>query len=251
MNGTGTAPPPAPPAALAVVIGRAGSRGLPGKNARPVAGRPMVAWSVAHARACAELDAVVVSTDGAEIAAAARDAGAAVIERPAALAGDGSPVVAAVRHAVTAIEDGAAAPAIGPGPLAADAIVVVLYANVPVRPAGLAGRAVRTLRETGADSVQSYAAVGKHHPAWMVRLAGDGRVEPLVDPAPDRRQDLEPLHLPDGGVLAVRRGLLDRGPHPHAFLGEDRRGIVTPPGGVVDVDDARDLAVAEAALRRG
>ena len=41
-----------PSAALAVIIGRAGSRGLPGKNARIVAGRPMVAWSVAHAAAC-------------------------------------------------------------------------------------------------------------------------------------------------------------------------------------------------------
>ena len=77
-----------PSAALAVIIGRAGSRGLPGKNARIVAGRPMVAWSVAHAAACPEIGSVVVSTDGPEIAAAAREAGAAVLMRPARLAGD-------------------------------------------------------------------------------------------------------------------------------------------------------------------
>ena len=249
--GAGPASAPAPPPALAIVIGRAGSRGLPGKNARPVAGRPMVAWTVDHARACPELSAVVVSTDGADIAHAARAAGALLVDRPPGLAGDESPVVDAVRHAVAAVEAGAAAPDLPAGPLAPDAVVVILYANVPVRPPGLAGLAVRTLAETGADSVQSYAPVGKHHPAWMVRLEAGGRVAPLVDPAPDRRQDLEPLHLPDGGVLAVRRGLLDRGPHPHAFLGADRRGIVTPAGAVVDVDDAADLAVAEAALRTG
>ena len=87
-----------------------------------------------------------------------------------------------------------------------------------------------------------YTMVGKS-------LDADGRVEPLDPSAPDRRQDLEPLRLPDGGVIAVRRELLERGPHPHAFLGRDRRGIVTAPGDVVDVDDAADLAVADARLR--
>lgn len=237
-----------PSAALAVIIGRAGSRGLPGKNARIVAGRPMVAWSVAHAAACPEIGSVVVSTDGPEIAAAAREAGAAVLMRPARLAGDHTSVIETVRHAVAAIEDGAV-PEIPAGPRPAGTPIVILYANVPVRPRGLAGRAVRMLLDTGADSVQSYADVGKHHPAWMVRLDADGRVAPLDPAAPDRRQDLEPLRLPDGGVIAVRRELLDHGPHPHAFLGRDRRGIVTAPGDVVDVDDAADLAVADARLR--
>ncbi len=237
-----------PSTAMAVIIGRAGSRGLPGKNARIVAGRPMVAWSVAHALDTPEIPWVVVSTDGPEIAAAAREAGAAVLMRPAALADDHAPVVATVRHAVAAIEAGEV-PEIPAGVRSAGTPIVILYANVPVRPAGLAGEAVRMLRETGSDSVQSYADVGKHHPAWMVRLDADGRVESLDPSAPDRRQDLEPLRLPDGGVIAVRRELLERGPHPHAFLGRDRRGIVTAPGDVVDVDDAADLAVADARLR--
>jgi N-acylneuraminate cytidylyltransferase len=236
------------PAAVAVIIGRAGSRGLPGKNGRVVAGRPMIAWSVAHALACPEIGSVLVSTDGAHIAAAAREAGAAVVMRPADIAGDHAPVIAAVRHAMHAIEAGEV-PEIPAGPRPGDTPVVILYANVPVRPAGLAGQAVRMLRESGADSVQSYADVGKHHPAWMVRIDAAGRVAPLDPAAPDRRQDLEPLRLPDGGVIAVRRDLLEAGPHPHAFLGRDRRGIVTAPGDVVDVDDAADLAVAEARLR--
>lgn len=222
--------------AIAIILARAGSRGLPGKNARIVAGRPMVAWSIDDARAAASVQRVLVTTDCPTVAEAARDAGVEVIERPAALATDTAPVCAALRHAVGAAGD-------------APPIVVALYANVPVRPAGLVERAVRALRG-GGDSVQSYGAVGKHHPWWMVRLDAAGRVEPLRPDAPDRRQLLPPVFLPDGGVIAVRRDVLGAAPEdpPHAFLGADRRGIATAPGSVVDVDEALDLAVAEAAL---
>ena len=65
-----------------------------------------------------------------------------------------------------------------------------------------------------------------------------------------RRQELPPLFMPDGGVIAVRReSLFDvREGEPHAFFGRDRRGIETAEGEVVDVDTAVDLAVAEAIL---
>ena len=128
---------------------------------------------------------------------------------------------------------------------------MILYANVPVRPAGLVDRAVALLETSGADSVQSYCRVGKTHPFWMSRLDRDGRVAPYVENRIYRRQELPPLHLPDGGVIAVRRAsLFDVRPgEPHAFLGRDRRGIETGEGEVVDVDGPVDLAVAEAILR--
>ena len=58
--------------------------------------------------------------------------------------------------------------------------------------------------------------------------------------------------IPDGGVIAVRRAsLFTTDPeNPHAFLGDDRRGIETNPGEVVDVDDENDFALAEAILQR-
>jgi len=67
---------------LAVVIGRAGSKGLPRKNALPVAGIPMIARTVRFARASGRIDRTIVSTDGAEIAAIARDEGVDVFLRP-------------------------------------------------------------------------------------------------------------------------------------------------------------------------
>ncbi len=229
-------------AALAVVIGRAGSRGLPGKNTRMLAGRPMICHTIEDARAAVTIDSVVVSTDGDAIAAAAEAMSVPVVRRPAALAGDTATVGAAVRHAVAECDPGGR-----------ERVIVILYANVPVRPRGLIDRAVSLLLDTGADSVQSYAAVGKHHPYWMVSLDADHAVTPFCESPIDRRQDLPRLLIPDGGVIAVTRAsLMAAGEHdpPHAFLGADRRGIRTAPGEVLDVDTAHDLAVAEALLER-
>jgi N-acylneuraminate cytidylyltransferase len=222
---------------LAVVIGRAGSKGLPRKNALPVAGVPMIARSVRFALASREIDRVIVSTDGDEIARIARDEGVEVFLRPEGVSNDQATVDSAVRHAVSACGSQAG-------------VVVILYGNVPVRPADLADRAVRHLRDTGADSVQSYYRVGKTHPYWMSRLDGDGRVSQFIENRIYRRQELPPLFMPDGGVIAVRReSLFDvREGEPHAFFGTDRRGIETREGDVVDVDSALDLAVAEAIL---
>lgn len=226
---------------LAVVIGRAGSRGLPGKNALPLAGRPMICHTIEHARAAATVSRIVVSTDGDAIAAAAESMDVPVVRRPPELATDTATVAAAVRHAVS-VHD----------PAGAAGVIVILYANVPVRPAGLIDRAVGMLAATGADSVQSYCVVGKHHPHWMVTLDGDDRVTPLRGEAADRRQDLPRLLIPDGGVIAVTAASLvaAAGDHPHAFLGADRRGVETAPGEVVDVDTPHDLAVAEMLLER-
>ena len=223
---------------LAVIIGRAGSKGLPGKNARILAGRPMICHTIEDALESRLVDQIVVSTDGESIANAARAMGVQVIDRPAELATDSAPVDAAVRHASESID-------------APHDTVVVLYANVPVRPSGLIDEAVEMLRTTGADSIQSYSDVGKHHPYWMVELDAEGRVSPHVPNRIDRRQDLPRLLLPDGGVIAVtRKSLFHIEPgNPHAFLGRDRRGLEVLAGTVVDVDTADDLAVAAALLQ--
>lgn len=222
---------------LAVVIGRAGSKGLPGKNARMLAGQPMVCHTIAHALAAGTVGRTIVSTDGAAIAEAARAMGVEVVLRPQDLADDHATVDSAVRHAVLACESRAA-------------IVVILYANVPVRPEGLIDRAVTTLRTSGADSVQSYARPGKCHPYWMVTMSDSGQVRPWQPNAIYRRQDLPACYIPDGGVIAVRRESLFTvvDGEPHAFLGADRRGIENPEGAVIDVDTALDCAVAEAML---
>ena len=90
---------------LCVIGARGGSRGLPGKNVRPLLGKPMIAWSIEQALATPEVDRVVVSTDSDEIAAVARAAGAEMpFTRPAALAGDAAGKFAVWQHALAACE---------------------------------------------------------------------------------------------------------------------------------------------------
>jgi CMP-N,N'-diacetyllegionaminic acid synthase len=219
---------------LAVIIGRAGSKGLPGKNARLLAGRPMICHTIEDALAAETVDRVIVSTDGDAIAEAAESMDVQVVRRPAALASDTATVDSAVRHAVEAIDSSAK-------------IIVILYANVPLRPNDLVDRAVRELIATAADSVQSYSAVGKHHPFWMVTLDGEHRVKQHVTNTVYRRQDLPKLFLPNGGVIAVTRQSLFTvvEGQPHAFLGNDRRGITSLEGSVIDIDTITDFGMAE------
>ena len=226
--------------AIAVILARAGSKGLPQKNQLPVFGKPCLSWTVEHALDSPSLDRVLLSTDGNEMAEIGRKLGAEVITRPYEFAHDLAAVDAATRHAVTSI-------------IGHHDAVVILYGNVPVRPIDLTERALTKLRETGCDSVQSVCPTGKHHPYWTKSLSGDAgdQMQPFHDNTVHRRQDLPPLYQLDGGVIAVtRENLFNVTPgNPHAFLGQDRRAITTQPGQVIDIDEPVDLMVAEATLK--
>lgn len=229
--------------ALAIILARAGSKGVPGKNIAPLAGKPCIAWTIEHALATPGVARVLVSSDDPAALASAQEHGCEAIERPAHLASDTARIDDAARHALDAA--GHAGP------------VAILYANVPVRPADLTQRALALLADARCHSVQSYAPVGKHHPWWTCRLAGDGTTKPwegdTLNHGVYRRQDLPPAFIPDGGVIAVTpealRLELGAPDGPHAFFGLDRRGITSPEGSVVDIDDPVDLVVAEAMLR--
>ena len=109
------------------------------------------------------------------------------------------------------------------------------------------------LIETGADSVQSVFPVGKMHPLWMRQLGGEtGDVLQMYQPnRVYRRQDLPPLYMLNGGVIALRwQSLFTVDPsEPHAFLGSDRRAIVTATHEVIDIDSEMDLQMAEALVQ--
>jgi CMP-N,N'-diacetyllegionaminic acid synthase len=130
---------------LAVVPARAGSKRLPEKNLRPLAGKPLLCWTLAHVRACATPMRVAVSTYDARTAELALAEGAEVPAlRPAELASDEAPTEPALAHAVATLSG-------------ADEIrhVVVLPPTSPVRDAGSIDAAVALYERTGADSLVS------------------------------------------------------------------------------------------------
>jgi len=229
--------------ALGIILARAGSKGLPHKCIRPLLGRPLIEYTFEHALAATSLDDVVLTTDSQPARELAERCGIRTIERPAILATDTATVDAAARHAVETWEADSGRRA---------DIVVLLYANVPVRPPTLIDRAVELLARSGADSVRSVAPVGKHHPDWLHRLDGD-RMSQFRPNSIYRRQDLEPLYYHDGAVVAVRRrALFDALLTPddkQAFLGRDRRAIVLRPDEAVDIDEPLDLLLAKAILQ--
>ena len=228
---------------LAIIPARAGSRGVPEKNIRPLAGKPVIEYSIQAALAAGRVDRVAVSTDEERIRPiCARYPQVVYLERPAEMASDTARIDDALRHAVRQMRK---RHDYHPN------TVALLYANVPVRGAGVIDRAIAKLEETGADSVQSFSPVGKFHPYWLYRLEGD-RAAKFIDNQIYRRQELPPVYAVDGAVAVVRTEVLlaaEGSPDPHAFWGRDRRGIIQDPGETVDIDTLRDFFLAEAMLK--
>ncbi len=227
--------------ALGIILARAGSKGLPDKCMRLVLGRPMLEYTIDHARGARRLTAALLSTDSPAAAALAKRRRLFTVERPPELASDVAPVDAAARHALDIWER--------LHNVRVDA-AVLLFGNIPVRAAGAIDAALTLLESSGADSVRSVAPVGKHHPDWTYRLDGD-RMRQYRPNTIHRRQELEPLYGLDGAIFAVRReALLSASPDdPQSFLGRDRRALVQRAEDSVDVDEIADLYQAEAVLR--
>ena len=216
---------------LGLIPARGGSKSVPRKNVRELAGKPVLAWTVEAALECPLLDRVVVSTDDEEIAEVARRHGAeAPFLRPAELARDDTPDLPVYRHALEAL---------GEGPDA----VAWLRPTVPLRTADDVTAAIRLLEGTGADCVRSVCAA-EHSPYWMGRVEGD-RFLPLLEEVFDRRQLLPEIYRLNGAVDVVRCASVG-----DVLFGGDVRAYVMPPERSVDIDGELDFLIAEALLRQ-
>ena len=227
---------------LAIVAARAGSKGVPSKNVRELAGKAVVADTIEAALGAGLVDRVAVTSDDERVEAISRGYEVVWVERPRELGSDTARIDDVLRHCCGELEerDGYVAD-----------VVALLYANVPVRAEGIIDKAVRHLLETGADSVQTLTDVGKYHPYWLYKMEGD-RISKYVENKVFRRQELPAVYAIDSAVGVVRRSVLMAAAgsdDPHAFWGVDRRGIVQEGDETVDIDHLRDMYVAEAAMR--
>jgi YrbI family 3-deoxy-D-manno-octulosonate 8-phosphate phosphatase len=219
---------------VAIIPARGGSRGIPRKNLCPIAGKPLLVYTIEHAKAAAAVDRVIVSTDDAEIRAVAELHGAEVVWRPAEISGDSAPSEAALIHA---LDEMAARDGYRPE------LVVFLQATSPLRDANDVQQAIETLLEQGADSLFSACPVQgfiwRKDANVLSSLSYDYR-------ARRPRQSSPEDFIENGSIYVMRRALL---------LETRNRlsGRITmypmDPLNSFQIDDPADLMVIERLLR--
>jgi CMP-N,N'-diacetyllegionaminic acid synthase len=223
---------------LVVVPARGGSKGVPLKNLRPVAGTPLVARVGQLVQELDWVDRAVVSTDHAVIAKTARDAGLeAPFYRPEKLSGDRIGDLEVLTHALLACEedDGQRYD-----------VVVMLQPTSPLRRAEHVSQTLDALLDGDLDSVWTVSpSEVKAHPLKQLRFAS-GKLE-LWDPAGAAiiaRQQLEPVYHRNGVAYAVTRGcLLEQ----KTLLGK-RASAVIQDEPMISIDTLEDFAAVEAIL---
>jgi CMP-N,N'-diacetyllegionaminic acid synthase len=212
---------------------------VPRKNLAPVAGKPLIAYTIDAALQCEDLTRTMLSTDDPEIANAARTMGCDVpYLRPAELATDATPTVDVMLHALGWLEERE-----GFRPQ----FLVVLQPTSPLRTADDIACALAMLDEDAVDAVVG-VAVPSTHPQWAMTVAQDGYLSRYLpqESIPTRRQDLAPVYTPNGAVFAIRREALqsERTLYPRRTV-----AYVMPPERSLDIDSPWDLQVAELLIR--
>jgi pseudaminic acid cytidylyltransferase len=218
---------------VAVIPARGGSKRIPRKNIRPFAGKPIIAYSIAAARACGLFDRIIVSTDDEEIAGVARDCGAETpFRRPPELSDDRTGTDPVTAHALTWLSDR--------GQDAAFACCI--YATAPFVQAGDLRRGYEALVSSG-KSFAFAATTYDFSIQRAIRLLPGGGVEPFFPQWADcRSQDLPDAHHDAGQfywgrAAAFRSGL--------AMFAAHSIPILLPRHRVQDIDTPEDWARAE------
>lgn len=221
---------------LGIIPARGGSKGVPGKNIRLLAGKPLIVWTIEAAQAAQTISRLVVSTDDPAIAAVAAQAGAEVIDRPAELAGDTTPTEPVLFHALETL-----ASAEGYQP---DAIAL-LQCTSPLRGADVIDAGVRKLFDTGCDAVMTVTPIQHWYLAGTI---SDGDIfEPEYDyHKRPRSQDMPEKYRENGALYVTRRDAF------YTYrnrLGGQVRVIVMDPVRSIDIDTLQDFILAEEVLR--
>ena len=223
-----------PARTIAIIPARGGSKRIPGKNIRPLAGKPIIAYSIAAARESGLFEHVVVSTDSEEIADVARQHDAEVpFLRDKALADDFTPVSVATADALLRLDP------------AGDKFdsVAQLMPNCPLRTAGDVIESYRQFKETGARSQISVVRYGWLNPWWAMRRNERHELEPIFrEQMAARGQDLPELVCPTGAIWWAQAGALRR---EKTFHLQNRTGWEIPWQRGIDIDTFEDWTMAE------
>jgi len=223
---------------LGIVTARGGSKGVPRKNIRNLAGKPLLVWTAEAALKAKRLARVVLTTDDAEIADVGRRAGLEVpFMRPAELAQDSTPSLPVLQHVVTTLEANGDA---------FDA-VCLLQPTSPLRAPDTIDQCIALL-EPGVDSVVTILPVpAEHNPYWVFFQEPNGTLtQAMPGPLIARRQELPAAFHREGQVYVTRKTVLM---HHNSLYGTTIRGYPIAPKSSVNIDTAADWERAEKLLK--
>jgi CMP-N-acetylneuraminic acid synthetase len=226
---------------LGLIPARAGSKGVPRKNVRPLAGKPLIGYTLEAALLAGSLSRVLVSTDDDEVADLATATGVEVLRRDPAFAQDDTPMVAVIQHVLDQLRTNA-----GYDP----EITVLLQPTAPLRTAAHIEGALELMGRTGAKSVVSVAVVpAHHHPDWQFLLSPQGELIPFgggdLQDLITRRQSLDTTFTRNGAVYCFDT----RSFHESASLyPRPCFGYRMPPEASVNLDSEMDFQLAEVLL---
>lgn len=219
---------------LAIIPARGGSQGVPRKNIRILAGKPLIAYTIKAALESKYHPRVMVSTDDESIAKIAKEMGAEVpFIRPAHLAQDDTPMLPVLQHAIGCLRESGYNPD----------IIAVLQPTSPLRTSKHIDQAISILVDTGADSVVSVCEA-EHSPYWMKKIDSEGRLTPFLNTEKEytRRQDLPKVYRFNGAIFITRPDIImNQG----RLLGDDTRAYIMEPEDSIDIDTEFDFKVAE------
>jgi len=198
---------------LGITPARGGSKGIPGKNIKKIAGKPLIAWTIESALESKLIDKYIVSTEDPEIAKISRDWGAEVIPRPSELATDKATTLSVLQHILETID--------------ADTIVL-LQCTSPVREEGLIDRCIQKFQKNDADSLAT---------GYMCNLFE-------WDTYSARRQDLEEFFHDDGNIYVTKADIIKQ----RKLWGNKKEIFLTSREHNFEIDDEFDFWMNEQIL---
>lgn len=224
---------------LAIVPARGGSKGLPGKNIRPLCGKPLIGWSIEHAQKSKYVDDIFISTDSREIADVAETFGVKVPElRPDELARDTAPSSEFIVYTLNKMKN----------EKKTFDYFILLEPTSPLRDVEDVDRSIEMLIDSPeSESCVGVAMSGTVHPAFMVIKDENGYLKALMpDKATLRRQDLPDVYFFEGSVYVSS---VDVYLQKRTFYHDKTLPYVVPEWKSHEVDDYVDFTIIEAIMK--
>ena len=225
---------------LAIITARGGSKGLPGKNIRTLAGKPLIAWSIQAALGSKAVTDTVVSTDDEEIARVSREWGAEVpFMRPSELAGDESPHIPVLLHALDWMKSERNK---------TYDYVLLLQPTSPMRTAGDLDQAAGQALGQNADALVGVCE-SFSHPFLIKKIDEKGCLENFA-PVPEgylRRQSFPDAYVLNGALYLIRTSVLRE---QKTLLPSGVRPFMMPQERSLDIDSLADFEITEFLMTR-